>query len=103
MENMIKKIVDADNEARELEQITIKEKEELSKSIETEAQKIYDDYMKKAEKTVLRNNEQEEKNAKRQLEEIKQKQSSVRIKLQSDFELNCDKWVDEIVDRTLAL
>ncbi len=48
LENMIKKIVDADNEARELEQITIKEKEELSKSIETEAQKIYDDYMKKA-------------------------------------------------------
>lgn len=103
MENMIKKIVDADNEAKALEQVTLKEKEELSKSIDAEAEKIYDDYMKAAKQTVKRNDEQEEKQAMKQLEEIKQKHSSVSIKLKSDFEQNCDKWVDEIVNRILAM
>lgn len=103
MENMIKKIVEADNEAQALEQVTLKEKEELSKSIDAEAKKIYDDYMKAAEQTVKHNDEQEEKQAMKQLEEIKQKHSSVSIKLKSDFAQNCDKWVDEIVGRTLAL
>lgn len=34
MENMIKKIVDADNEAKAMEKDTLEEKEELSKTIE---------------------------------------------------------------------
>ena len=41
MENMIKKIVDADNEAKTLEQNALKEKEELEKQIEDEAKQIY--------------------------------------------------------------
>ena len=84
MENMIKKIVDADNEAKAMEKDTLEEKEELSKTIEAETKKIYDDFMAKAE------------------EEIQSKHNSVHIKLDSDFRLNCDKWVDEIVKRTVA-
>ena len=78
MENMIKKIVDADNEAKAMEKDTLEEKEELSKTIEAETKKIYDDFMAKS------------------------KHNSVHIKLDSDFKLNCDKWVDEIVKRTVA-
>ncbi len=44
MENMIKKIVDADNEAKAMEKDTLEEKEELSKTIEVETKKIYDDF-----------------------------------------------------------
>lgn len=102
MENMIKKIVEADNAAKAMEEVTLKEKEELSKKIEDEARRIYDGYMIEAEKTVKRNDIQEEKKARQQWEEIKNKQQSAHIKLQSDFERNCDKWVDEIVNRTLA-
>lgn len=102
MENMIKKIVDADNEAKALEQAALQEKEELQKQIDDEAKKIYEKYMSDAEETVKRNNTNEENKARQKLNEIKKKQSSVNIKLQSDFEQNCDKWVDEIVSRTLA-
>lgn len=102
MENMIKKIVDADNEAKALEQSALQDKEMLQKRIEDEAKKIYDKYMSDAEETVKRNNANEESKARKQLDEIKKKQSSVSIKLQSDFDQNCDKWVDEIVSRTLA-
>ncbi len=102
MENMIKKIVDADNEAKAMEEDTLKEKEKISHQIEAEAEKIYEEYMRDAEKTVKRNNANEEKKAKQKWEEIQKKQNSVHIKLQSDFELNCDRWVDEIVSRTLS-
>ena len=89
MENMIKKIVDADNEAKAMEKDTLEEKEELSKTIE-------------AEEVVKRNDIQETKKAEQQWEEIQGKHNSVHIKLDSDFKLNCDKWVDEIVKRTVA-
>lgn len=102
MENMIKKIVDADNEAKAMEDVTLKEKEKLSKQIEADAKRIYDKYMSDAEATIKRNNENEEKKAKQQWDEIQKKQNSVHIKLQSDFEQNCDKWVDELISRTLA-
>lgn len=102
MENMIKKIVDADNEAKALEQAAIQEKETLEKQIDEEAQAIYDKYMSDAEETVMRNNANEENKARQQLDEIRKKHGSLKIKLQSDFEQNCDKWVDEIVRRTLA-
>ena len=102
MENMIKKIVEADNEAKALEQTALQEREMLSKQIEDEARKIYDKYMSDAEETAKRNNASEENKARQKLNEIKKKQSSVGIKLQADFEQNCNKWVDEIVSRTLS-
>ncbi len=102
LENMIKKIVDADNEAKAMEQAALKEKEELAKQIDIEAKQIYDKYMSNAEKIVQRNNANEEKKAKQQWETIEKKQQSVSIKLQSDFQQNCDRWVDEIIARTLA-
>lgn len=102
MENMIKKIVDADNEAKALEQNALQEKEILSRQIDDEAKKIYEKYMSDAEETVSRNNTNEENKTRQQLDEIKKKQNSISIKLQSDFDQNFDRWVDEIVSRTLA-
>lgn len=102
MENMIKRIIDADNEAQALEESTLKEKEELNKSIDEEISRIRAEYTAKAEETVKLNNASEEKKADMQWEEMKNKQKSVLIKLKSDFEQNCDKWADEIVSRTLA-
>jgi hypothetical protein len=99
---MIKKIVDADNEAKAMEEVTLREKEELSKKIDEDAKRIYEKYMSDAEETAKRNDANEEKAARQQWEEIQKKQNSVHIKLQADYERSCDKWVDEIVSRTLA-
>lgn len=101
MENMIKKIVDADNEAKEMEKNLAKEKSELNQKIEDEAKSIYDKYMSDALETVKQNDAVEERNAADQWKEIKAKQNSAHIKLQSDFENNCDKWVNEIVSRVI--
>ncbi len=101
MEDMIKKIVDADNEAKAMEELALKEKEELDKKIDEDIKNIYDKRMREALETVKRNDAQEEKQAEKRLEEIRGKQKSAHIKLQSDYERNCDKWVDAIVRRTL--
>ena len=66
-----------------------------------ETKKIYDSYMNDALETVKRNDSLEEKKAEKLWEEIQNKQKSAHIKLQSDYEQNCDKWVDAIVSRTL--
>ena len=102
MENMIKKIVDADNEAKAMEQKVLEEKEMLTKQIKEESKKIYDEYMSKALETVKNNDAAEEKKADQLWKEVQSKQKSAHIKLQSDYELNCEKWVDAIVERTLS-
>ena len=101
MENMIKKIVDADNEARAMEENIKKEKGELSQKIDSEAQAIYDKYMSEALETIKRNDAAEEKNAAQQWEEVKGKQKSAHIKLQSDYKNNCALWVHEFVKRVI--
>ena len=101
MEDMIKKIVDADNEAKAMEEIALREKEELDKKIDEDIKKIYGKRMREALETVKRNDAQEEKQAEKRLEEIRSKQKSAHIKLRSDYERNCDKWVDAIVRRIL--
>lgn len=99
---MIKEIVDADDKAKALEKQVLSEKEKLNSEIEQEAKKIYDDYMKAAKETVKKNDAEEEKSAKNKLDEIKTKHNSVEIKLNQDYELNCDKWVNQIVSNVLT-
>ncbi len=101
MEDMIRKIVDADNEAKALEEATLKEKEALENSIDDECKKIYDKYMSEAIRTAEKNDESEEKNAEKRWNEVQKKQKSAQIKLKADYEHNCNKWVDEIVERVL--
>lgn len=102
MEDLIRIIVDADNKAKEREKILLEEKEMLSEKIDEEVKQIYDKHMKEAEEYVANKKQSEEKKEKKQIEDIQSKQQSAFIKLQSDYNKNCNKWVDEIVKRTLA-
>lgn len=101
MEDMIKKIVDADNEVKAMEERTLKERKELAEKIDNDTKAIYDRYMNNALETIKRNDIQEEKRFEQLWKDAQSKQKSAQIKLRSDFEHNCDKWVDEIVKRTL--
>ena len=101
MEDMIRKIVEADSQAKEMEKDLIKEKKELSRTIEKETQKVYDKYLNEALEVIERNDVAEEKKTDALLKDIANKQKSAQMKLQSDYENNCDKWVDEIVKRVI--
>ena len=102
MENMLKKIIEADNKAKTMEEDILLQKENLSKEINAEADKIYASYIEKAEETVARNNLAEEKIANQKWAEISNKHKSIEIMLEADYNRNAEKWADMIVKRTIS-
>lgn len=101
MQDMIRRIIEADNEAKALEEQNRKSADADRQKIEADAKKIYEKYMNEAMETVSRNDAHEEQKAQKQWEEISARQSSAKIKMRSDFEQNRDRWVDELVARVL--
>lgn len=102
MQDMIKRIVEADNEAKALEEENRKAAEKKKQQIEQEAAAIYQRYMDEANDKIAKNDGYLEKRGERKLAEIAAKQESVMIKLKSDYEQNRDRWVDEIVSRVVG-
>lgn len=99
---MIKRIVEADHEAKELEEENRKATEEEKQRIEEEAEAIYQKYMDKAQEEIAKNDDHLEKKYARMLSDAAAKQESALIKLRADYERNCDRWVDEIVSRVVG-
>ena len=102
MEDMLRKIVEADEAAKAVHEKNRIEKERLEKELEAQAQAIYDSYMQKAKKEVEQNSLYEETNANTTLKETQQKYDSALIKLKAEFDANCERWSDEIVKRTIG-
>ena len=99
---MIKRIIDADNEARRLAEKSRADSEREKEKIKKQARNIYDKYMAEAMETVKQNDIHEEHRAEKQWNEIMSRQHSTMIKLKSDYEQNRDIWVDAIVDRVIG-
>ncbi len=101
MQDMIKRIIDADNEAKALDEKNRQRAEAQKEEIDRQAQEMYDSYMENAMEIVKKNDAAEEKKTEKAWQEIAARQNSAMIKLKSDFENNCDRWVDEIVGRVM--
>ena len=98
MQDMIRKIVEADTEAKAMDEANRKSAEEEKRKIEQEAAAIY---MESAKREIVKNNAYLEKRYFKRWTDITAKQASSLIKLRMDYEQNCDRWVDEIVRRVL--
>ena len=101
MQNMIQRIIDADNEAKVLEAENRRIAEDQKEEIEKQAEEMYDNYISAAMETVKKNDAREEQKTEKAWQEISAKQNSAMIKLKADFENNRDRWVDEIVSRVI--
>lgn len=102
MQDMIRRIVEADSEAKALEEENRKSAEEEKIKIDRQAEEIYKQYMDEAQFEIKKNEEHLHRKYERKLSGATAKQESTLIKLKADFELNCDKWVDEIVSRVIG-
>lgn len=102
MQDMIKKIIEADSKAKQLDEENRKAAEKEKQKIEDEAAAIYKKYMDNAQDEIARNDAYLEKRYERKLTEVTAKQESLLIKLRSDYEQNRDRWVDEIVSRVVG-
>ena len=102
MQDMIKRIVEADNQAKALEEANKIAAEKEKQKIEEEAAAIYKKYMDQAQEEVAKNDAYLEKRTERKLRDISAKQESALIKLRADYDQNRDRWVDEIVSRVVS-
>ena len=101
MQDMIKRIIDADNEAKALEEKNRQSAETQKEKIERQSREMYDKYMAEAMETVHKNDAQEELKSEKAWLDVATRQHSAMIKLKSDFDNNRDRWVDEIVNRVI--
>ena len=102
MQDMIKRIVEADTEAKALEESNQKAFEKEKERIEERAAAIYRKYMSDAEDEISKDETYVDKLFERKLSDVTAKQESTMIKLKADYEQNRDKWVDEIVSRVVG-
>ncbi|MGN1130131.1 MAG: hypothetical protein ACI4Q8_02175 [Ruminococcus sp.] len=102
MKDMIKKIVEMDFEAQKLYEQNLSEKDNLEKVIEKEKKEIIDKHLNEAKKIVAEKEAELKKDAQTEWEKNEKSRAEALEKLQKDYEENCDKWVDSIVQRVLS-
>lgn len=101
MQNMIKKVVEMDEKARQLEAQTQKEKIEIKENIEIQRQKVYDDYVSQARERAKRNDAIALAKANEKLEESRAKHQQAMEKMKAHYEANKETWVNELVSRVI--
>ncbi|MDY3861565.1 MAG: hypothetical protein SOZ45_03270 [Ruminococcus sp.] len=101
MQNMIKKVVEMDEKARELEAQAQQEKVSIKEQIELQRKKVHDEYVEQARIRAKKNDQMAQEKAEKQLEESVKKHQEALSKLKEQFNLNCDAWVEEIVKRVI--
>ncbi len=101
MQDMIKRIIDADNEAKALEEKNRQSAETQKEKIERQSREMYEKYMAEAMETVRKNDAHEEMQFEKAWQDVAARQHSAMIKLRADYQNNRDRWVDEIVSRVI--
>lgn len=102
MQDLLKKIIKMDEEARKIEQQAKSEKIKSEEEIEALREQIYNDYIVRARERVEKNIAIDRKNAEKQLEEYQKKTDDAKSEMEQLYQQKHEAWVDEIVERALA-
>ena len=101
MKDIIKELVDIDEQAKHYSEETEKQKEKYEKEIKKETKKIHDKYMADAEAEVKAQGEKLEKDSFNKFSMDEKKREAAMQKLQKKYDDNADKWVDTRVKDVL--
>jgi len=102
MENMIKRIVEMDRQARQITEQAQSAKLNSAAAIEKKKQKLRDEYLAQARAQVEQNNHAEQAAAVEDWEKIQQKYSRRAQQLDEKIAANREKWVNELFERTIG-
>ena len=102
MQDLLKKIIEMDEQARKVEQQAKSEKLKSEEEVEKLREQIYNDYIDRAKARVEKNISVEENRAQEYLKAYAERIDSAKKEMHSVYETNRDQWVDEIVKRSLA-
>lgn len=102
MQDVIKKLVEIDEQAKAFSEETEKQKEEYEAKISEESEKVYGKYMDDAKAEVEEQKKIiEQKSEEKYLKKKEESEKQIKI-LNQKFNTNADNWVDQIVGDVLA-
>lgn len=101
MQDMLKKIIEMDEQARLVKEQANKEKAATEQEIIETKKRIYDDYIERAKDRVRKNLEVDKANAEKEWEKTSLKHQATSENLDKMYEENRDLWVDQIVSRVI--
>lgn len=97
MEDLIMKIIDIESKAQEVIRDAKKADSELDVRIKNDTRKLQEDIIKKAEAKNASLRRLEEEDADKKIEEIKADTKKHMDALEAKYDVNKEKWVNEIV------
>lgn len=101
MQDMLKKIIEMDEQARLVKEKAQQEKAATENEIIETKKQIYNDYINRAKERIKKNLEVDKASAEKKCENACIQHKSAIETLNSLYESNCDRWVDEIVNRVI--
>lgn len=102
MQDLLKRIIKMDEQARKIEQQAKDEKIKSEAEVEQLKEQIYNDYIVRAKDRVEKNIAVDRENAEKRYAQAKQHQQDMKQEMNRLYEQNKDSWVDEIVKRALS-
>ena len=102
MQDLLKRIIEMDEQARKIEQQAKDEEIKSEAEVEQLKEQIYNDYIVRAKDRVEKNIAVDRENADKRYAQAKQHQQDMKQEMNRLYEQNKDSWVDEIVKRALA-
>ena len=102
MQDLLKKIVEMDAQARKIEQKAKSEKLKSEEEVEQLKEQIYNDYIERAKERIEKNIAVDQQHADEQLRLKREQTDKAKAEMQKLYDENKERWVDEIVSRALA-
>ena len=102
MQDLLKKIIEMDEQARKVEQQAKSEKLKSEEEVEKLREQIYNDYIERAKARVEKNISVEENRAKEYLKAYEERIDGAKKEMRDLYREKKDGWFDEIVRRSLA-
>lgn len=102
MENMIKRIVEMDEKARELTQDAQRAKVDSAADIAKKKQEMRDDYLARARQRIKVNAKTEQEAADAEWKETEQKYQDLSQQMDETYRARCGEWVEQIVSRVVG-
>ena len=102
MQDLLKKIIEMDEQARKIDQQAKTEKLKSEAEVEELREKIYTDYIVRAKERIEKNTAVDKAKAEKKLAEAAKNAEKAKKEMTALYEKNKNSWVDEIVARVLA-
>lgn len=102
MQDLLKKIIEMDEQARIIEREVEKEKIKSEEEIDRLRVQIYNDYIDRAKDRIEKNIAVDKAQAQERLNKYKARTDEKKNTMRRLYEENKDGWVEEIVSRSLS-